>query len=95
MIFSNDQITLTQVLMKDTHSCPKCNSTNIYKMKGSTMNQSTIVYLNKWMTKYVILDRYLCTSCGYSEDFAPISKKERKWLNEVMDTPDEHDSDYV
>ncbi len=64
-------------------------------MKGNTMNQSTVLYLNKWMTKYVILDRYLCTRCGYSEDFASITDKERKWLNEVMDTPDEHDSDYV
>lgn len=81
--------------MKETKTCPKCNSKSIFIMKGNTMNTATLIYLNKWNTKYVVLNRHLCTTCGHVEDYAVFTPKSSKWIDEIMKDKNDQESEYV
>ena len=81
--------------MKQSKTCPKCQSKSIFIMKGNGMNPGTVIYLDKWNTKYVLVNRHMCTTCGHVEDYAVFTPKSSKWLDEIMDKGEEHESDYV
>ena len=56
--------------MKNTHKCPKCQSTDIIRITGEvgsygTGNNIRIGQLS-WRVK---VTRYLCASCGFSEEW--------------------------
>jgi len=54
--------------MKNTKKCPKCQSSDIVKIKGEcgygTVNSIAISGRTP-----VLVSRYLCCSCGYSEEW--------------------------
>jgi transposase-like protein len=53
--------------MKKNHTCPKCASTNVV----STMDQPfyTKVYPRPAFENSSIVERYVCTDCGYLETY--------------------------
>lgn len=57
--------------MKNTNKCPKCGSSDILFVPGSAGAYGTG---NNIMTGHTIMsavsvDRYICTSCGFSEEW--------------------------
>jgi predicted nucleic-acid-binding Zn-ribbon protein len=71
--------------MKNTNHCPKCDSTRIIKFEGSQFKQHTIAATSKWGLNVAIIDRYFCVNCGYTEEYAQLSPKFKKWANEELD----------
>ncbi len=70
--------------MKYTGNCTKCNSDQVIEVKGTRFNSYQYVYLNNWGTKYVILDRYVCSRCGFTEEYAQLDEKSRTSLEELL-----------
>ncbi len=71
--------------MKTSHICPKCNSTAIVKFEGTPYSQSSIGAINKWGMASAVIDRYFCTDCGYTEEYAKLNKKFQKWAKQMLD----------
>ena len=71
--------------MKASHHCPKCNSTRIVKFEGSQFKQHTIAANSKWGMTVAVIDRYFCADCGYTEEYAQLSPKFKKWANAQLD----------
>ncbi|MCP3928704.1 MAG: hypothetical protein GY705_06340 [Bacteroidetes bacterium] len=65
--------------------CPKCESNEVIEVKGSSINQQQRIPLNKWGVQYAILDRYICTSCGYTEEFVQQTKSFKKWSGKMLE----------
>ncbi len=82
--------------MKATHTCPKCQSTNIIIAKAFPgTSTSNTVQLTKWGTHLGFFDRYICTSCGFIENYANLEDKRwRKWLKK-KDAEIDPDADFV
>ena len=57
--------------MKNTHICPKCNSTNIVRIEGKAGVYGTGNNIRVGLSNFsaVLVHRYLCCSCGYSEEW--------------------------
>lgn len=54
--------------MKKTGKCPKCESEKIYTDCGQMKRgERCSVAISSW--KQLILDTYLCTECGYIEEY--------------------------
>ena len=70
--------------MKFGNQCPKCQSKDVVELKGSRYNTQNFVYLNSWGTKYLILDRYLCTRCGFTEEYVDVDDKLEKERDELL-----------
>lgn len=70
--------------MKATHHCPKCNSSDIAKFEGSQYKPASIGATNSWGLNIAIIDRYFCMHCGYTEEYAQMTKKFLKWGNEQI-----------
>jgi predicted nucleic-acid-binding Zn-ribbon protein len=62
--------------MKKTGECPKCGRKNIYfndrKMKGGQRNWLSFGFSS------VFINTYICTDCGYIEDYISDSTKFEK-----------------
>ena len=71
--------------MKYSNECPKCFSNEIIEILGSRYNASSVIYLNKWNTKYVMIDRYLCSRCGFVEEYSRMDEKSKKNLQEIRE----------
>ncbi|MDX1479533.1 MAG: hypothetical protein R3301_17590 [Saprospiraceae bacterium] len=71
--------------MKHSYQCPKCTSTAVIKIEGNRLNQNQVVSLTRWATANVILDRMLCTSCGFTEEWIRIDDKFLRWLEKNRD----------
>ena len=71
--------------MKNTFQCPKCHSTDVIRIEGQRFNQNQIISLSKWATTNAVLDRYLCTECGYTEEWIQIDDKFKKWVTKNRD----------
>lgn len=68
--------------MKSTHTCPKCQCTDIVIVKAfpGTSTTNTIQF-TKWGTQVGYFDRYICSRCGFIENYANLdSKRWQKWL---------------
>ncbi len=79
--------------MKATHTCPKCSSKDIVIAEAfpgtSTSNQ---VQLTKWGTHIGYFDRYVCTACGYIENYATLDDKRwQKWIDKKESEFDSRD----
>ncbi len=81
--------------MRYTHQCPKCSSHNVVEVKGSNMNQYQKIPLNKWSLKNAILDRYICTDCGYTEEFVQLTDNFKKWARKALRDQNYKYDDYV
>ncbi len=57
--------------MKNTRICPKCNSNDILTIPGTSGAYGTgnNIPAGKTVFSYVLVNRYLCCSCGYSEEW--------------------------
>lgn len=71
--------------MKHTFQCPKCQSVDVIKIEGKKYNQNQLVSLTNWGTITEVIDRYLCTQCGYTEEWLQLSSKFNKWLKKNKD----------
>ena len=70
--------------MKNTNKCPKCGSSDIIKIPGhaGAYGSGNNIMVGMTIKSAVPVDRYLCTSCGYSEewvDLDEIDKVEKKY----------------
>jgi transposase-like protein len=57
--------------MKNSKTCPKCRSTDIIRLPGHVRGYGAgnNVVVGKWLLmKLVLVTRYLCGSCGFSEE---------------------------
>ena len=71
--------------MKHTFQCPKCQSVDVIKIEGQKYNQNQLVSLTNWGTITAVIDRYLCTHCGYTEEWLQLSDKFNKWVQKNKD----------
>jgi len=70
--------------MKATGQCPKCQSYNVVEHKGSKMHQSSQLVLNKWSTKMVAVNHYICVDCGFSERYVDLDDKAQRYLKDML-----------
>lgn len=61
--------------MKNSKICPKCESSDILRIKGSAGPYGTGNNIKVGLTSFsaVLVNRYLCCNCGFSEE----------WIDEV------------
>lgn len=71
--------------MRTSFQCPKCNSYDVVEVIGSNINQHQRIPLNKWSIKNAVLDRYICTSCGYTEEFVQLTDNFKRWARKQLD----------
>ncbi len=58
--------------MKNSKMCPKCQSTDIIRVPGSASGYgagNNVVVGATLFLKFVLVTRYLCGSCGFSEEW--------------------------
>jgi predicted RNA-binding Zn-ribbon protein involved in translation (DUF1610 family) len=57
--------------MKNTHTCPKCNSQEIMRIEGRSGGYGGGNDIRAGSTSFrtVKVTRYLCGSCGFSEEW--------------------------
>ena len=57
--------------MKNTRKCPKCGNEDIFLIKGYTGAYGTgnNVEVGKSIFSAIPVDRYVCSRCGYSEEW--------------------------
>ena len=65
--------------MKNTKACPKCAGCEIITVPGSTgpYGVGNNIPAGKTIFSYVNVNRYLCATCGYSEEWVDIADVER------------------
>lgn len=81
--------------MKDTHHCPKCDSTRIVKYEGSQYYQGNVGATTKWGVGVAILDRYFCTNCGFTEEYVRMNDKFMKWADKKLKEQGNHGDGFV
>ncbi len=72
--------------MKRTHICPKCNSTDLLLIPGTSEAYGTGNNIRTGMTIFsaALVDRYVCCHCGYSEEWIrleDVSKLKKRYGN--------------
>ena len=57
--------------MKNTHTCPKCNSREIMRIEGRSggYGGGNDIPAGSYSFRTVKVTRYLCGSCGFSEEW--------------------------
>jgi predicted nucleic-acid-binding Zn-ribbon protein len=82
--------------MKNTNTCPKCQSTDVVRVDAfKNTSSSNLIHLSRWGTQYAYFDRYICTSCGFIEQYIDLEHKGwQNWLNKKLEE-DSLDSDFV
>lgn len=61
--------------MKNTNRCPKCGCRDIILVEGRQRGMLAGNYIlvnNKWTSKNVYVDRYICSNCGFSEEWIDV-----------------------
>lgn len=81
--------------MKDTLNCGKCGSRHVIEVKGSKMQQTSSIPLTKWSMKTAILDRYICSQCGYTEEYVQLTAGFKKWAQKELQKNEDRYDDYV
>lgn len=65
--------------MKDTLGCVKCASRRVIEIKGSSMNQNTVIAYGSWKMNMVPVNRFICLQCGYTEEYVKLTPKFVQW----------------
>lgn len=81
--------------MKNSSTCPKCQSTDVIRIEGSKVNQNHKLSLDKWGVKNVVIDRYLCVQCGYTEEWIQLDEKFDRWVEKQWSKNRGDYSDFV
>ena len=55
--------------MKNTRKCPKCGSEEVLKAKGRELRDRGQNILPLGMGNWARIDRWVCCTCGYSEEW--------------------------
>ena len=57
--------------MRNTHSCPKCRSTDILRIPGKAggYGAGNNILVGATIFSAVLVTRYLCAYCGFSEEW--------------------------
>ncbi len=57
--------------MKNQHCCPKCGGVDILMVPGNLGAYGTgnNIRLGLWSTNVVLVNRYVCCDCGFSEEW--------------------------
>ncbi|WP_308749253.1 hypothetical protein [uncultured Anaerococcus sp.] len=57
--------------MKNSNKCPKCGSSDIIKIPGhaGAYGSGNNIMVGMTIKSAVLVDRYLCADCGYSEEW--------------------------
>ena len=65
--------------MKNTNECPKCRSNKIIVIPGSTgaYGVGHNIPVGRTVFSYAKVNRYLCSDCGYSEEWVAKEDIER------------------
>lgn len=76
--------------MKNTGTCPKCEAHDVLRIPGSTGAYGAGNNITAGMTIFssVSVTRFLCSRCGYSEEWIESQddlKKIRKWYERPED----------
>lgn len=53
--------------MKNTETCPKCNSTNCIEIENTFSKQSNAIKITTFTC--ALTTRYICCDCGYIEEW--------------------------
>ena len=81
--------------MRFTYKCPKCDSDAVLEIIGSNLNQHTKIPLTKWSMKNAVLDRYICTDCGYTEEYVQLSPNFKKFAQKNLGSQNRKFDDFV
>lgn len=82
------------VHMKNTHICPKCDSSDIIRVPGpASVGYTQNKVPTGWMSSGNV-DRYVCGVCGYSEEWIAKPKDIEK-LRKKFGSKDEFGDGYV
>lgn len=57
--------------MKDTGKCPKCKGAPIIYLEGKQKMPSGYIKVKTNEEEYVQVDRYVCSVCGFMEEWIP------------------------
>jgi len=72
-------------IMKSTGTCPKCNSTKLYTNAGlAKRGDRSMIALSSWKGLYV--DVYVCSQCGFIEEYASTRELENPTTLEKLKT---------
>lgn len=55
--------------MKHSQICPKCDSYDVLRIKGGSTWTGYQNFIRGSATKMVLVTRYLCGNCGFSEEW--------------------------
>jgi predicted RNA-binding Zn-ribbon protein involved in translation (DUF1610 family) len=57
--------------MKETKTCPKCNSQDILRIPGQTgaYGSGNNIPVKRTIFSFIPVTRYVCTQCGFSEEW--------------------------
>ncbi len=67
-------------------SCPKCNSGEVYTTQGLQKRGERMILAVSSM-KYFFLDTYICTNCGYFEEYVDDKDlKDQSMINKIKET---------
>lgn len=57
--------------MKNSRTCPKCNSNNIVRINGyaGACGSGNNIMIGHSILSAVNVNRYICCSCGYTEEW--------------------------
>lgn len=70
--------------MKSSHICPKCRSSDILKVKGTSNGYGAGNCIQTGIFAVVLVHRYVCCNCGYAEEWIDkedIPKIKKKYSN--------------
>ena len=81
--------------MRYTNKCPKCGSTDVLEVVGSSMNQYQKIPLTKWSMKNATLDRYICAECGFTEEYVQMNASFKKWAAKNLPKQNRSFDDFV
>lgn len=81
--------------MRFTYKCPKCNSDAVIEVVGSKLNQHTKIPLTKWSLNNAVLDRYICTECGYTEEYVQLTENFKKFVQQNLGKQNRKFDDFV
>ncbi len=79
--------------MKYTHTCPKCSSKTISKIEGGAFKGNMYNTLSYGITT-IYLTRYVCTSCGFTENYID-DKKDLVKIEKKFGSLSDDDYDFV
>ncbi len=81
--------------MKYSFQCPKCKSTDVLEVKGTAIPEDQKISLTKWQSKRARIDRYICVSCGFTEEYVQLTDSFKKWAEKELDKQNRSYDDYV